>query len=771
MKRSLGGVAVTFARCAVALALIVLAGGLAGCPDNPYKASTWTKQLDDDKELERALTELERLCDPSAIAAIGDAWEKHGKPPRMLQVIIALAAPLTPAEADAKFCTDFAQTGRKANWDDAGPFLKEAVSSVDELNPRSVESATKAADALGHAKIADAMDPLTELAKKPISAKLLSAQIAATQALGQFDNDQGKAIQLLVDVINSHEQPDNPNKFSDKAQQRAAGEKLDYYLRVTGAAINAMGDLRAPQAAKALVLQMYKTPALFAQIRRSLVASGPSAEDELRKILRGENTEVNDLIKAKRYDVYCGDDGKLNPCKPTGAKDFYPAVVLGDFYDPKSVQDLLVALKRPAAPQYYQDADSPSDSTNYTAILDSLRKIGSAEAEPVVRAIWQGSSQPAAAAPKPAPKRGGRGAPAQPQAEQAAGGGDADLDIMTKTFAIGVYPFVARTDGAAADLIKIADGKLAQPAGVDLQQWNSFRQEASTAFARLSTNLGDLDVLNRQAQVQFDAAAKQHEIAVKEKPKFDAAEAALKKAVQDQTDTKAAWIKASKEGKSAAEIQQLADLKKKAEDAAKEEKVKHRAATAAYSDASRNEKALIGFGRLFEAHTARIVVAQRCGKNVDCYIKTLKMKPEDAANDCAKYIKDLKDWGPDDKLSLLEAEIERAMLELGKMGAAAAGTANDMLDAAKSDDRIIRQSVLLALPKVAKVPCDVCEDKLDVALKAGEGKVTVQALQLDTQMLRNYFSWAGGNKPKPKDDSGGGGGGDASKAATKPTAQ
>ncbi len=91
-----------------------------------------------------------------------------------------------------------------------------------------------------------------------------------------------------------------------------------------------------------------------------------------------------------------------------------------------------------------------------------------------------------------------------------------------------------------------------------------------------------------------------------------------------------------------------------------------------------------------------------------------------------------------------------------------------MLDAAKSDDRLIRQSVLLALPKVAQVPCDVCEDKLDIALKAGEGKSTVAGLQLDTAMLRNYFSWAGGRKPKAKDDGGGSAAADAP-ATAKPT--
>ena len=54
---------------------------------------------------------------------------------------------------------------------------------------------------------------------------------------------------------------------------------------------------------------------------------------------------------------------------------------------------------------------------------------------------------------------------------------------------------------------------------------------------------------------------------------------------------------------------------------------------------------------------------------------------------------------------------------------------------------------LLALPKVAKVPCGNCEAKLDAAIRAGEGKSTLGDLNLETTMLRNYFAWAGGKTP------------------------
>ena len=114
-----------------------------------------------------------------------------------------------------------------------------------------------------------------------------------------------------------------------------------------------------------------------------------------------------------------------------------------------------------------------------------------------------------------------------------------------------------------------------------------------------------------------------------------------------------------------------------------------------------------------------------------------------------KYLKDWSEWSPEDKKLLVPAQAERAMLELGKMGQKASGQTGVLLDAAMTDDRIIRQSVLLALPKIAPTPCTECETKLNAAIKAGEGKTTMTELNVETIILRNYFSWAGGGSGKP----------------------
>ena len=163
--------------------------GLAGCPDNPYDYKTWTKKLGDQHDGERAVTELENLCNPDAIPALGAAWKDQGKPVRLLQVLISLSRPLTPAEAAEKFCTDY-EKGRDASWDKSLPFLKQAIDEVDESNPRSVESAQKAAGALGEAKLADGLDSLIGITQKPATKKLIVAQVDAIRSIGLHDTEK-----------------------------------------------------------------------------------------------------------------------------------------------------------------------------------------------------------------------------------------------------------------------------------------------------------------------------------------------------------------------------------------------------------------------------------------------------------------------------------------------------------------------------------------------------------------------------------------------------
>ena len=708
-----------FRQLTIVIVAAVGLSSLTGCPDNQYDYKTWTKKLDDPRDSERAVTELEQLGNPGAIDALGKAWVAQGKPVRLLQVIISLARPLTPEEAKAKFVTDYEKTGRKASWDSALPYLKKALTEVDEANPRSVDSATKAADALGESMTAGGLEALVELANKPVTKKLIQAQIAAIRAIGKYDSEKPAAVGALSKVID-REPPPHPRVAKDKETRRASEEKFSMFLATSGAAINALAELRAPSAAKTLVLSLYRTPELFDQIRRALVGAGPDAKGELKKILQGSHAEVNQLFKDKKLEKYCGDKGDAPPdqCQPVSAKEFYAAVVMGDFYDPASTADLLAALKRsPPTPAYYLD-EQPGP-TQYNAIFDALRKIGSADAAPTVLAMWNTGGGPK-------PKKGAAPEPAG--------------DLMTKILAIGAYPFLARDQTGVADLGKIAGDNTAD---------DGLRQEAATAFARMSRDKDDIQVLEGLANKYFEAAAKKRKEADgKPKADADAADKAFETQKKALDAIKVELIKTTKDpSKSADEIKAMTEKVKKAEEDFKAAKKVHREKVAPFKNSDNAAKAYKGFARMFQTHIARIEIGLRCKDDLGCYASSLKLTPDESAKNLTPYIKDIKEWTKEEKLGLLEGNIERAMLELGKKGQKASAHTDLLLDNAKSDNRLIRQSILLALPKIATVPCNNCEAKLDAAIKAGEGKTTIGQLNFETTMLRNYFSWAGGKTP------------------------
>jgi hypothetical protein len=143
---------------------------------------------------------------------------------------------------------------------------------------------------------------------------------------------------------------------------------------------------------------------------------------------------------------------------------------------------------------------------------------------------------------------------------------------------------------------------------------------------------------------------------------------------------------------------------------------------------------------------ARVRGAHRAGRDRDplwrkaeCYAGTLTATFDSVKGALSKYIGGIDAMTEDEKNELMAAQIERAMLELGKMGSAAASQTDTLLAAAKSDDRIIRQSIQLALPKIAGKECKQCGAKLDEAIAAGEGKTTLGDLNYETTVLRSFW--------------------------------
>lgn len=687
---------------AVALSIALGAGALslgAGCREDPFDADTWTGKLNDQGSAERAVTAIERIGDPKAIPALGAAWEKQGRPERLLRVMIELSKPLTEQQTAEGHDYQYTKYGctkskgcagkpRPASWDRSLPFLRKAIEDVDKDSPRSVESARLAAEALGKSKIPEAFDILAAAANNAPAKPLRGQSILSLGELGDT-----RAVAVLANIIREDFNPQRPE--------------------LHGAAILALGKIKSPEAVPVLIEAMYRLPFFFKQVRRALVASGSQVVSErIAKILKGEDADVNALFTEKKLDTYCGDVGKdqvgASECMPVDAMDYYAAIIAGDLYDPSLVGPLLEVLKREPKPAYYLDFAPGPPAQN--AALDALRKIGSPQAAPAILALWTGSGSP------------------------------------FRPMAANVFSYVSRDGSESAGKGKAVDllGKIAADNSAD----QGLRLEAATSYARLANRADQIPLLRALADKYQDASDKAHKEA-EGKPKteyekvkgpYDAAKAnldAAKKKVRDAG------------GEAKADVALIQDMTKAKEDF---EKVKGPYTTAknAWKNLEDTSEAYRGFQRVFETHIARVEIAVFCKGDAACLAKSMQQTPDEVFKRLtdAKYINPAN-YTDDDKKELMVAEVERGLLDVGKKGTAAADQVSTLLDGVKSKDRLIRQSVLLALPKVAPKNCSDCVTKLDAAIKAAQGDTTLTDLNVETEVLRSYFSGTAGDAEKP----------------------
>jgi len=145
-----------------------------------------------------------------------------------------------------------------------------------------------------------------------------------------------------------------------------------------------------------------------------------------------------------------------------------------------------------------------------------------------------------------------------------------------------------------------------------------------------------------------------------------------------------------------------------------------------------DEKAIAAFYRdaLSEAQ-ARISVVVECKEDATCLakavtaMKDIKGKPGEKGNVDAVF------------------RAERALLELARMGDKAGGTTETLLAAVDTKDRFVRQAILLALPRVAPLPCPKCAERLNDVIEAQSNETTLDFLTGETKVVHNYFLWAG----------------------------
>ncbi len=130
-------------------------------------------------------------------------------------------------------------------------------------------------------------------------------------------------------------------------------------------------------------------------------------------------------------------------------------------------------------------------------------------------------------------------------------------------------------------------------------------------------------------------------------------------------------------------------------------------------------------GGLKEAQ-ARIEIAAKCKQDPACYADALDAK-------------DVAVGQP----GLPRAE--RALLEIRKMGKKGQPVYKKLLDAKYlgTSERIVREAILLALPRIAPLPCKDCVDAMDKVMDSQASQTTLDLLNKETKIVYHYFLWAG----------------------------
>lgn len=319
------------------LSLLGLVALLPACEKDPNDAQTWIDKLDDAREAEDAVRNLERLKDPKAIKPLGKIWRKMNRPSKILRAMVTLAA-YENKDPDKGPVRD-------ATWDDVKEFLVEAVESFDPGDQRSIEDAVVAAEALGKTRDNAIVGTLIAAAQKAVP-KLSPAnavRIASIRALGKFKSPQG--VDVLIRVLGA-----------DTETQR---------IQLFGAAANALAETGDPKALAALTQALIFVGPVYTQARGGITRLGKPAEDKMLAIYREQDAEMNKLAKEKNL-------AKSAP----GTMVFKGAMLLGDMRSKGAIKELLAGLAAPPRVSYFNERTGEPGPPTHNAILDALKRIG-----------------------------------------------------------------------------------------------------------------------------------------------------------------------------------------------------------------------------------------------------------------------------------------------------------------------------------------------------------------------------------------------------------
>jgi hypothetical protein len=804
---------------------------LTGCPKDPYDCDTWTDKLDDKQEIERAITELGRLKCPEAIDDLGGAWKANNYPARILRVIIDIADqrdmgtvtekdlkvdPKVKEKLSEKEIADLVEAEKKRTygpnykkgpfWKDAIPFLVKAVDNFldDNNNPRTIENATSAVDALGRAKQFGADVPVDVIVRAatvevPAEAQGTRVRLAALRALGRFADDEA-AVTTLITVLNAKPKDQHPFLFA--------------------AAADALATARNPKAVMPLVRAMYEIPPVYQFCRRSLVAIGDPAVDTLLDVFKLKNEAMNTFARDNELNLKCKDakgefiGGPKTKCKAPTNLEFKAASVLGDLRARKAIPALLDELTNASKgpmPAFFS-GDGVPGPPQHAAVLGALKKMGAdpKTADALLAYIKNPKTDeyliPSAIDTYSYLTRSTEALgffenimleKLNREGQDPKKVADADIDPQQKVVAGLAYARLANKQAhlkpladAAAQYKKKADDyektfKTAEEA------WNKEKpnyDEAKKKYdpvieaysaAKLEAKNNFMAALYKPyggAEKDFEAAKKKwegikaqwSEIQGKndpaatdafrstydaEKKGYEAANATFKKVKAEATKLYKEKMK-GKDALAEAEILRKAD--KKLLDAT----AKRDAAKKAFSPIEKKYTELEqkkfaaegnlndsrGSQRANEQNLARAIVGVKCGDDAKCYIGFVDMSPGAVATALKDSIPGVEKWTEDEKKTLQLAATERALLELSKLGEKARGVQADLLRLLPSTERFVREGVLLALPHVAALPCQDCVKVLDSVISEQESQTTLEALTADARVERYYYIWASGKK-------------------------
>lgn len=82
---------------------------------------------------------------------------------------------------------------------------------------------------------------------------------------------------------------------------------------------------------------------------------------------------------------------------------------------------------------------------------------------------------------------------------------------------------------------------------------------------------------------------------------------------------------------------------------------------------------------------------------------------------------------------------ERALVELYKMSEKGKPALEHMLKHSESSERLVREGILLAMPRVAPAPCNECRDRLLDVMERQASQTTLDNLNAETRVVYHYY--------------------------------